>query len=369
MAITPEILIPIGLLLAFFICYTSIPSIVRVANAKALYDEPGKRKLHKKSVPTLGGIAIFSAILISTGVLTKFKVNPEFQYLTVGAIVMFFVGLKDDILVIAPLKKLLGQLFAIAIIIVLSNLRFTSLHGFLGINDLLYWHSIVLSAFVFIVIINGFNLIDGIDGLASGIGIIASMAFGAFFYINAEYEYAILAAALSGALIAFFWFNVFGDEYKIFMGDTGSLLVGLFIAVMAVRFNEMNIVPNKYNLYIHAAPAVSFGILIVPLFDTMRVFLIRALKGHSPFRADKNHVHHKLLGLGLSHIKATMYILIVNILFIAMVFGLNSWGIIDLMVLNIALAIVISILPEYIFKRKVIIKNQEPRIKNQEVKN
>jgi UDP-N-acetylmuramyl pentapeptide phosphotransferase/UDP-N-acetylglucosamine-1-phosphate transferase len=352
MAIDSNLLVFLSLALAFIICYTSIPSIVRVANAKSLYDEPGKRKLHKKSVPTLGGIAIFSAVIIATGVFTQYKFNPEFQYLTIGSIVLFFVGLKDDILVIAPMKKLLGQLFAIAIIIVLSDLRFTSLHGFLGVHKLLYWHSIILSLFVFIVIINGFNLIDGIDGLASGVGMVASLAFGTFFYLAGEFEYAILAAGLTGSLIAFFWFNVFGKDYKIFMGDTGSLIVGLFLAVMAVRFNEMNVSPDKCSIFIHAAPAVSFGILIVPLFDTMRVFLIRILKGHSPFRADKNHVHHKLLGLGLSHLQATMYILFVNCIFIAMVFYLNTWGIIDLMVLNIALAIVISILPEYIFKRK-----------------
>jgi UDP-GlcNAc:undecaprenyl-phosphate GlcNAc-1-phosphate transferase len=238
-----HIYIPIGFAIllafigAFLISYTSIPSIVKVANIKKLFDEPGHRKTHKVSIPTLGGIAIFSGFLISGGLFANFVEHKELQYLYIASIVLFFVGIKDDILVIAPLKKLSGEIFAALIIIVLGNFRFTSLHGFMGIHEMNYFVSIALSLFVYIVIINGFNLIDGIDGLASGVGIISGLTFGVWFFLVKDYDYAILSLALVGSLIAFFWYNVYGKNYKIFMGDTGSLILGLSLAVFSTRFN------------------------------------------------------------------------------------------------------------------------------------
>jgi UDP-GlcNAc:undecaprenyl-phosphate/decaprenyl-phosphate GlcNAc-1-phosphate transferase len=341
----------LSFLTAFILVYTSIPTIVRVAIAKNLIDKPDSRKSHSNNIATLGGIAIFSAILITFGVFTDALRQREFQYVYVASIILFFIGLKDDILIIAPLKKLTGQVCASLIVIILGDLRFTSLHGFLGINHISYFYSIILTLFVFIVIINGFNLIDGIDGLASGVGIVTSLTFGTWFFFKDNYEYTIICATVSGSLIAFFWYNVFSRKNKIFMGDTGSLLVGLFMAVIAVQFNEMNIKCID-QWYIHAAPSVSFGILIVPLFDTLRVFIIRAIRRQSPFSADTNHVHHRLLAMGFSHLQSTMIILGINVGFIVMVLFLNKWGIIDLMILNIVLATLISLLPEVIYKIK-----------------
>ena len=343
---------PLSLVLAFItaivIVMTSIPTIVNVAQIKNLTDEPGRRKAHKKIVPTLGGIAIYAGIIISGLLFIRFSVVPEFQYVIIASVILFFIGIKDDILVIAPTKKLLGQIIASLIIIIMADFRFTSLHGFLGVQVMPYWLSLMLTLFVFIVIINGVNLIDGIDGLASGVGVIASVAFGTWFFLSGEYEYAIVAIAVFGSLISFFYFNVFGRNNKIFMGDTGSLMIGLFMAVFAVKFCEVNIDVNT-PFYIHAAPSVAFGILIVPLFDTMRVFIIRLLKGHSPFRADRNHVHHKLLFIGLTHLKSTLLILGANLAIIITVFLLNDWGVIDLLLLIVIMALVFSVLPETIF--------------------
>jgi UDP-N-acetylmuramyl pentapeptide phosphotransferase/UDP-N-acetylglucosamine-1-phosphate transferase len=353
MFIPVELEIILSFIAAFLVVFSSIPTLVTVANVKKLYDEPGKRKAHKLSVPTLGGVAIFVAVLLPIGIFTSFSQYLEFQYIFIASIILFFVGIKDDVLVTAPLKKLAGQIVSVLIIIVLGDFKFTSLHGFLGIYELNYFVSLVLTLFVFIVIINGVNLIDGIDGLASGVGILASTVFGTWFFLNAEYAYSIISFSLVGALLAFFYFNVFGTKNKIFMGDTGSLILGLFMAILSVKFNEMNI--NESGKYfIHAAPTVSFGILIVPLFDTLRVFVIRTLKGHSPFKADRNHVHHKLLSMGFSHIKATSFIILSNILIIIIVFTLNAWGIIDLMLLVLIVAIIISVLPEimYFIKEK-----------------
>jgi UDP-GlcNAc:undecaprenyl-phosphate/decaprenyl-phosphate GlcNAc-1-phosphate transferase len=341
----------LSFLTAFVLVFTSIPTIVKVAKAKNLIDKPDLRKSHSNNIATLGGIAIFSAILITFGVFTDALKQREFQYVYVASIILFFVGLKDDILIIAPLKKLTGQICASLIIIILGDLRFTSLHGFMGINHISYFYSIILTLFVFVVIINGFNLIDGIDGLASGVGIVTSLTFGTWFFLKSNYEYTIICATVAGSLVAFFWFNVFSRKNKIFMGDTGSLLIGLFMAVAAVQFNEMNI-QRVDQWFIHAAPSVSFGILIIPLFDTLRVFIIRLIRRQSPFAADTNHVHHRLLAMGFSHLQSTMIILGINIGFIIMVMVLNNWGIIDLMILNLILATLISLLPEVIYKIK-----------------
>lgn len=351
MAFPGYILVILSFVVAFVIVFSSIPTIVFVSKAKKLCDEPNSRKLHEKSVPNLGGVAIFAAVLIVSGLFLDLSKHKEFQYLLVGAIILFFAGMKDDILILDPFKKLYSQIIAALIIIILGDLRYTNLHGFLGISHIPYVASILLSLFVFIVIINGFNLIDGIDGLASGVGIISTLVFGSWFLLVGEFQYAIISFALIGAAVAFFWFNVFSKKNKIFMGDTGSLLLGLFLAVLAVKFNEMNIVPTS-KWFIHSSPAVSFGILIIPLFDTIRVFIIRLFKGKSPFKADTNHVHHKLLAMGLSHLKSTLYILGINVVLIINVLLLNRKGVVDLMIMNFALATLFSILPEYIFKRK-----------------
>jgi UDP-GlcNAc:undecaprenyl-phosphate/decaprenyl-phosphate GlcNAc-1-phosphate transferase len=347
-----EIAILTSFIVSFVITLTIIPTIVTVANLKKLYDEPGKRKAHKTNVPTLGGIAIFASLVIASGIFSVFEYQHEYQYFIVASVVLFLIGLKDDILIIAPLKKFLGQLFAAAIITVLGDVRLTSIHGFLGITTIPYVASVTLTIFVIILIINGFNLIDGIDGLASGVGILSIGVLGAYFCYNGEYDYALIALSMIGSLLAFFYFNVFGKEFKIFMGDTGSLLLGFTAAVLIVHFNEIN-AAHSVRWFIKAAPAVSFGILIVPLFDTLRVFVIRIASGKSPFLGDTNHVHHKLLALGYSHWRATLSILCVNAIIIVCAFVFRDLGIFRLMILNIALALFFSVLPEIIFFRVV----------------
>jgi UDP-N-acetylmuramyl pentapeptide phosphotransferase/UDP-N-acetylglucosamine-1-phosphate transferase len=265
--------------------------------------------------------------------------------------VLFFIGLKDDILVIAPKKKLIGEFFVILILVIFGGVRFTSLHGFIGIYGLNEYASIALTTFVMIVIINAFNLIDGIDGLAAGTGILISITFGIWFYLIGQIDFAILSAAVTGAYIAFFGYNVFGSSNKIFMGDTGSLLLGFLVSLLVVRFNEIHIAyigPYSFK----SAPAVSFGILIVPMFDTIRVFVLRVYRGQSPFKADKNHVHHRLLKLGFSHVESTLIITSVNILFIVLMIVFNSIGLLPLMFINLSLALVFLAFTEFFIKKQ-----------------
>lgn len=355
-----ELIIGISLIVAFAVVLVSIPTIVAVAHLKRLYDEPGRRKSHHRAIPNLGGIGIFAGVMVALGLFADFNQAMEFKLLMVAMVIVFFIGIKDDILIIAPNKKLLGELVAILIIVLLGNIRLTSLHGFFGIYEISYIASVFLTTFVFVVIINGFNLIDGIDGLASGIGVLLSAFFGIWFYLIGNIEYAILCATVAGSFFAFFKFNVFGNKNKIFMGDTGSLLLGLFMSMIVIKFNEINAVYHG-PFSVQAAPAVSFGILIIPMFDTMRVFIIRLARKQSPFRPDKNHLHHLLLKMGYSHLGATVRLVIANIFFIAISISFQGLGIINLMIINLSAAFLFSYIPEF-FRRKNKVRQLVPDI-------
>ena len=346
-----ELTILLAFALAFAITHRSIPSIVRVAREKKLIDKPNHRTSHFKDVPTLGGVAIFAALIVSQCIFINVGGCADLKYIIAGVIFVFFIGLKDDILAIAALKKLIMQLAAALIVAVLGNIRLTNLHGFLGITELPYVVSIVLTVFVIIVILNSVNLIDGIDGLASGVSILISTVFGVWFYLVGSIDYAIICATIMGSTLGFFIFNVFGKQNKIFMGDTGSLILGFYLAILAIKFNEINAYYNgEYKIF--AAPAVSIGIMVVPLFDTLRVFILRAASGKSPFIADKNHVHHSLIALGMSHIKATTWILSVNVVFIILSFLMCRRGIFNLTLIILILAILFSYLPTHFLRKR-----------------
>lgn len=345
--------------IAFSITYIAIPSIVSVAQVKKLYDIPNARASHTQVTPLLGGIAIFAGLIISTTLFSIMGFGGELKYIIAGLIILFFVGIKDDILNIDPYKKLIAQVLVALLIAILGNVRITHLHGFLGIEEINYLFSILFTVFFYIVLTNGFNLIDGIDGLASGVGIITSTTFGTWFAITGHLSYAVMSFALVGALIAFFYFNVFNKRYKIFLGDTGSLILGFSIAVFAIRFMEYGLKTTGIAR-IESAHAVAFGILIIPLFDTFRVFMIRILQKKSPFTADKQHIHHRLLDLGFTHLKATLLLIAINLFFIGLSLILNQIGDLNLIGIQLFLASFLS----YIMMILVRFKHQDQYLKN-----
>lgn len=340
-----------GFVMAFSITYFAIPSIVSVANSKMLYDLPNGRTSHTKPTPVLGGIAIFAGLLISTIVFSVMSFGSELKYIIGGLIIIFFIGIKDDILTIDPKKKLIAQILAALLIAVLGDVRVTHLHGFLGINEISYTLSLVFTVFFFIVVTNAFNLIDGIDGLASGIGIITTVTFGCWFAVSGYDSYAVMSFALIGSLTAFFYFNVFGKRNKIFLGDTGSLILGFSLAVLAIRFMGFELYSTGI-LKVESTPAITFGILIIPLFDTLRVFTLRIIQGKSPFTADKQHIHHRLLDLGFTHNKATAIILSINLFFIGMSLALQHIGNIYLIITQLSIASCLSFIMMQLLRRK-----------------
>ncbi len=341
-------------IVAFIITYISIPPLINVIHEKKLYAIPNGRTSHEKVTPTLGGLAIFSGFIISSMIFVKISQIPYIQYILAATIIIFFIGLKDDINGLSPLKKFLGEIIAAGIIIDLGDIRITHLYGFAGITTLNIATSDFLSLFIIVAIINAVNLIDGIDGLASGVGILSSVAFGTWFYLIGEYQLAIMAVAITGALLAFFRYNFFNSKkYKIFMGDIGSLMLGFILSIFAIKFNELNIMLNHASPYfINAAPSVSIGILILPVFDTVRVMLIRMAKGQSPFNADKRHIHHYLLEVTGSHQKATFILLGFNVLFIVISFWMRNLSIDSLLTILILLAGFLSFIPYYIVRRR-----------------
>ncbi len=328
---------------AYIITFFAIPSIIKIAIEKNLCDLPGDRSAHSQKTPSLGGIGIFAGLIFSITFWIPFdtSTNPEhayIKYILCSYIIVFLIGAKDDIIPLTPVKKFAGQLMAAFILVYQAKIQLTSLYGILGINDIPEWLSIILSIFTIIVIINSFNLIDGINGLAGSIGIISFAAFGIWFYLFGRLDLAVLSASAIGAICAFLYYNL---SSKIFMGDTGSLIIGLTASILAISFIENN---KEWHdrWFIESVPAVAIGVLIVPLFDTLRVFTLRAIRNKSPFNPDRTHVHHLLLDLGFSHVQSTLILGIVNIIFICIAYTFRKIGSMELMIILIVLAALLT---------------------------
>ncbi len=298
---------------------TAIPVIIKISRLKNLMADPGERSSHVTKTPTLGGVAIFASTLISY-FLWENPDEGQLIHLSISAIViLFFLGVKDDILVLSPKKKMFVQVAVSGLVVILADLRIENLFGIFGINEIPYLISLALTVFVFIALINAINLIDGIDGLAGGIGMIAGGMFGIWFYLNGHYALACLAFSMAGSLVGFLRFN-YSKTSKIFMGDTGSLLVGFMLTMFAIKFIQLNIEYRFNPNASFSAPILAIIVLIVPIFDTLRVFIVRLKDKKSPFVGDRNHLHHILIDSGLSHFQSSVilwtFTLISTILFL-----------------------------------------------------
>jgi len=352
-----EIDINIILIFAFLLSLTivsvSIPTVIRMAKYKDLFDTVDSRKVHSEKIPRLGGMGIFTGIIISILLI----VNPyEFAGIggfAAGLVILFFIGIKDDILIISPLTKFAGQFVAALIIVIFGNSMITNLHGFFGIHEIHWVIGIPLTIFVYLTTTNAFNFIDGIDGLSASLGIIAATTFGIWFWLVGAYQMAIIAAVMVGAFLGFLRFNLFSKKNKIFMGDTGSMMLGYIISFLAIQFNEIDLQMTDSQYFILPAPAVAFGVLIIPFYDMIRVIYIRVLQRKSIFYPDKNHIHHLLLRIGLSHKQITLTLSLASILFTILVFWLSKFITIRrLLLIELLIAMVLSFIPEIILMKK-----------------
>lgn len=308
-----------SLIIGFVIVTYFIPKIICISREKKLFDIPNERSAAKVVTPHLGGIAIFAGFYVSLIVtLNTFDIQP-IASLLLATVVMFLIGLKDDLMGLSARKKLFFQLTTAMYLVFMGGVSISNLHGILGIYEIDSTASSLLSLIAIVGIVNAFNLIDGIDGLAAGVGILISITFGALFTLSGQIEYAIVSFSLTGSLIAFFFYNVFGKANKIFMGDTGSLTLGVVFAFLTIKFLDQ---PGSMNLQLFGSPAVALAIMIVPIIDTIRVMTIRISKKKSPFSPDMNHIHHQLIRLtGNNHLHASLIMVATNLAFIAFACG------------------------------------------------
>lgn len=306
---------------AFAISFLFMPMLINILQEGRLLDEGGKRKIHKGHVPSMGGIVMFIAFTFS--VLAWLPTNPFFDrnYLLGAISLVALLGIRDDFSPVSPKQKLLVQLIAAGIIVFLLNIRIYSFHGFLGIETIPDWLSYIFTILFIIFITNAFNLIDGIDGLAGAIGAISLCFFGVWLYFAGYPAHSIIAITLVGSILGFLCYN--WTPASIFMGDTGSLVIGFILSICSIWCINLNAsLPDESWSHLNAPLSLVLGVLLFPVFDTTRVFILRIRKGASPFKPDKRHTHHQVLRMTKSHAKTTFIIASIYVMILLLVMAL-----------------------------------------------
>lgn len=304
----PYLLYLISVALSVIISIYAIRKVIFITRRKNIFDIPDKiRKIHGAEIPSLGGIGIFIGFVIPA----VFFMDARWYAIIAASVLLFFTGIYDDIMNMRPSKKLVAQLLASGLAVYFADVRITSFHGLLGLQELPYWFSAGLTIFLCTFFINVFNFVDGIDGLACSLAILYTGILGALFACMGDTNVAAISFCLAGATAGLLWFNK--APAKIYMGDTGSLLLGFLIFVLAVLF--LNAFPGDVA-FLHsfnAALLFVFALLFLPVYDALRVFALRASKGISPLKADRRHLHYYLLDAGLGHTAAVGTIVTINV--------------------------------------------------------
>lgn len=346
------LLIIITFFIAFAVSKILIPVLLTVARQKRLFEDCNDdRKIHTGNIPSLGGVAIFTAFMVVFSASSYASILPGYEYIVSASILLFAAGLKDDLILIAAHKKLGLQVLAAALIIFGAGVSIDNLGGVFGIYEISPWIEIPLSFFTIIVVVNAINLIDGIDALAGSIGFFASLFFGAWFYLAGLMHLAAFSFILAASISGFLWYNK--PPAKIFMGDTGSLIIGFFLSIMAIKFLQLSLTEPNVVFWQPAAPVIAAAVLVVPLYDTLRVFIVRKLKGLSAFEPDNEHIHHQLLDVGFTHGKTVATLLTINIVIVASIIFLSSY-VSNTVLLGFLLAFSMLLLPTYNWKRKLL---------------
>ncbi|MEL6635631.1 MAG: MraY family glycosyltransferase [Bacteroidota bacterium] len=281
------------LISALGISYCTIPLLIEVAQEKQLFDRPGGRKTHAQPVPALGGIALFLGFFVPVLLFASPAGLAEWRYVLVGGLLLCLVGLKDDLVGMGARQKLFLQA-GVVVLLAGAGFRLEGFYGVFGWGAIPEWAQVPLTTLFLLLLINAYNLIDGIDGLAGSLALTSSLIFALLFYLRGDFDWCLMALALSGAILSFLRFNFY--RATIFMGDNGSMVLGLLLGLFAIRFLNTASVPGE------ALPVVAivFSLLAIPVLDLVRVSGYRLLRGRSPFSADRGHLHHLLLQQGFS---------------------------------------------------------------------
>ncbi len=333
---------PLTAILVYLLATKLFLIVVKVSVKKNIIVRLENRSSHTGWCTNLGGVVIYSVLILSTsffGALTQSGFNFRlFRSFFAAITILFFIGLKDDLILMSKRNKILGQFIAFSIVIFLTDTRLHSLEGIFGVHQLSYFGSLILSYFAFFFMVNSYNLSDGIDGLAGSISLLSNLALGCYFYFHHQLGQSVIAFTLVGILFAFLKYN-FSDRFKVIMGDSGSMVLGFIMAFQFLHY-------LSFNSSLHKDTAIDISILYLfvlfsyPIVDTTRIFFVRMKQGKNPFVADKNHLHHALIAKGLSHRQATQLIVLVTLLLLAFAYGLSG--------LNVNLSLVLLIVIAYL---------------------
>jgi UDP-N-acetylmuramyl pentapeptide phosphotransferase/UDP-N-acetylglucosamine-1-phosphate transferase len=342
---------------SFLLVYYIIPKISWVIISRNLNEKPNERSSHKGATPTMAGVAFFITLVLTLFFIKYFDIEHIGLNLIASTTLIFMVGAKDDLMVSSPKAKLFMEMLAVMLLFFHNSLKGSSLHGFLGIHELPLWLVYLGSTILVLTIVNAYNLIDGIDGLASIIAIVIFSVFGLIFYSINLFFYYLICLSFIGMLLAYLFFN-FSIKNNIFMGDTGSLLIGFCIAFLSLRFLAIDV--NSFSRFAFKPENFFFvlmAILCIPLFDLLRVIGVRVLHNKSPFYPDRNHSHHVLIDFGMSHFKATMLLGFINYMFVILIIKLacylNSFQILAVFIGSFSLFILIFYkLKEFIIEKR-----------------
>ncbi|RIW14374.1 undecaprenyl/decaprenyl-phosphate alpha-N-acetylglucosaminyl 1-phosphate transferase [Algoriphagus lacus] len=330
----------LAFLTSFSVGFLVTPIVISVLRKANIGDVPGGRKIHKKFTPSMGGIGFVLATFVALGIWGWQFPLPDIRYMLGAIALMFFVGLRDDMVELKANHKLLGQLVAVLLVVVAGDIRIKDFHGFLGVEELPLLVSYAFSSFVLLALTNAFNLIDGLDGLAGTVASISLSFLGVWFYVQGLESLAVLSLTLLGGVLAFMIFN--WHPAKIFMGDTGSLTLGFALGSLVVAFMGYNSALPQ-GAFLRLEPAFTAGIvlMIYPLYDMARVFAKRISQGKHPMTADKSHVHHFLMRMGMKHNEVAVTLGLLQLCLILLVFILSDYS--DNIILPVLSAIVLTL--------------------------
>lgn len=302
------------------------PRLVKIALLKNIVDNPDVRKLQRTPVPVLGGVAVFFGVVIAIGCMSAVVDCSRLPVVIMAMMAMLYTGTMDDILNLSPSLRLLIEIIVVLLLIFVGGYCINDFHGLWNIGPLSMWYAVPLTVFAAVGIINAINLMDGVNGLSSGYCIMACIIFGTLFYLAGDGAMTILAVVSVGALIPFFLHNVFGKTSKMFIGDGGTLVLGTVMSVFVTAILQTG---SLVTVYVGPGVGIvpfTLAVLSVPVFDTLRVMSTRMLKGSSPFRPDKTHLHHMFIDLGCSHVATTLAILGLNMSVVLCWWALETSG-------------------------------------------
>lgn len=371
-----ELLIVLCFLISLVFSLFVLPRVMVISKRKRLYDNPSARKSHTQAIPRLGGFVFVPAICISLSFTTaiRFMLNFPFNsaltgntllellFLLTGSLFLYMVGVKDDLIGVRYRKKFLAQ-FLVASLFPMSGLYLNNMYGLFGVHELPAVIGVPFTIILVVYITNAVNLMDGIDGLAAGGSLISFLTFGILFFLKMEWIYCMLSMAIVGSLLPFLYYNIMGSPVhgtKIFMGDSGSLSLGYLLSFYAIKY-AMYIPEAGYDVKDMIIP---FSLLFVPIFDALRVVIVRYFQHVPLFLADRNHIHHKCLDAGLSHLQATALLLGYTLLMLFV-----NLKIIEVVDFNIVVIvnILVSIFMNYLLGIKIRDRKVVDKIKLHEI--